>query len=764
MGSMGTTASLVVALASFVVGAVAAAEPSSERSLVLLVTSGISGRLVDADGVSIAELAGGLHALAEADRAAGRDVAMLDAGRTLAPWAESRRDGGRTVLAALAAAGCRVFAPDPVDLSIGIGAMRSRASEVGFPVLRPYSSTGDADSVLAAAGRLELGSGLVVGVTNRWDPVYSADLTAAGLVGARLVGASGPHGGETLRLVVAHSRARGPSVVDRRLPWQLLEEGSADLVLDPDLGADLVVREERDGREVFLVGRRLEASGAWGVLRLELTLAADDGGWRLVQVEAERVGLPTAVGSDPRLEAAVEAARMAFAQARSRVFPSSAPQGREDVVRFVLRAMRERAHAEIAILNRGALRPVADGLLTTRPLREQAVVRLLSLDEEVVVSELTGAKLLELATISARKPLRADGAQARDALVMVGLEAVIKDSGTAAAKVTSATVNGRTLRPDDRYRVALGSYLAAGGDGYEDLAKLDAEVLTGADGRPLELRDDIVIPRLESSREPFADLTRTPVWRWGADRLAVAFTGVRTDRPAGYDDVADSRARAADSTTLLTEARLRADRELPLWRWENRLDARLGLLDVADAPLQETDDDLRFDSSAVLSLFDLLGGSPYTAYTLDSELRPGHAPDGTDLPRQLEQTIAIGVSWSRRYLPRLRLGVVARDYGPADRPRRFGLVGEGQLLIKPRDRRLGFDLRLLAESLGEGEMRLRRLDLDLRLLVPVSGGLVFTPALNWYLYDDSEIPGIARYLRLSVGLGYSWVTRTPRGD
>ena len=748
--------------AALTVGALTAAETPSERTLVLLVTSGISGRLVDTDGASVARLAGGLRALSAAERAAHRGVAVLDAGRTLAPWAESRRDGGRTVLSALLTGGSQLFAPDPIDLAIGIEPMRERAAEAGFPVLRPYAPPDGEGSALVAGGRLELGGGLILEVANRWDPSYAADLAAAGLPGAHLLDRLEPLEGEALRFVVVHSRALGPSLIDRRLPWRLLEEGSADLVLDPDFGSDLVVRQERGDHAAFLVGRRLRTSGEWEVLRLELGLELGDDGWRVTRVEAEQVDLPAVVDVDPQLQAEVEAARTTFARARSRVFPSSAPRGREDVVRFVLRAMRERAHAEIAILNRGALRPVAEGLLTARPLSEEAVVRLLSLDEGATVAEMTGAQLLDLAAASARKPPRADGSPPRDGLVMIGLEAVVKNDGTPAAKVVSASVNGRPLRPEDRYRVALGSYLAAGGDGYEALTKLHAAPLTGDDGHRLELRDDIVIPRLERADEPFLDLLRRPVWRWGVDRLAVAFTGVRTDRPEGYDDVADSRARAADSTTLLTEVRLRADRELPLWRWENRLDARLGLLDVADAPLQETDDDLRLDSSAVLSRFDLLGGSPYTAYTLDSELRPGRDPDGHHLPRQLEQTIAIGMSWSWRYVPRLRLGVVARDYGPADRPSRFGLVGEGQLLIKPRDRRLGVDVRLLAESLGEGEMRLRRLDLDLRLLVPVSGGLVFTPALDWYLYDDSEIPGMARYLRLSVGLGYSWVTRTPR--
>ena len=42
------------------------------------------------------------------------------------------------------------------------------------------------------------------------------------------------------------------------------------------------------------------------------------------------------------------------------------------------------------------------------------------------------------------------------------------------------------------------------------------------------------------------------------------------------------------------------------------------------------------------------------------------------------------------------------------------------------------------------------------------GDLTFTPELNLYVYDDSRLPGSARYHRLSLGLAYAWAGKHQR--
>jgi hypothetical protein len=162
------------------------------------------------------------------------------------------------------------------------------------------------------------------------------------------------------------------------------------------------------------------------------------------------------------------------------------------------------------------------------------------------------------------------------------------------------------------------------------------------------------------------------------------------------------------------------------------------------------------DSSAVFSRAPVLGGSPYVGVTVDTELRPPRDADGATLPRQLEESVSAGVTWSARLWPRLRLGLVGRHYAHTDRADQVGASAELTFLLKPKGRRLGLDARLLLEGLLDDETSTSKGDLDLRLLVPIRGGLTLTPGLNLYLLDDSTRPGIARYTRLSLGLTWVW--------
>lgn len=743
--------------AALVVAALAApaAESGEREQLTVLVTSGTMGRLVRPDGSrTAADLAARLARQASEARARGRRVAILDAGRTLGPDATSRPDGGRTMLEVLAAGGCQVFVPDVMDATVGLGLLERLAVETGLPIVRSWARAEGA-SALPAALVLDLGGGLRLAVAGLMPAQEMADLRAAEvpdpvpLDPAEIFAGAG----DALRLLVVHSAGHGSELATRELTWSLVEKAEdVDVLLDPDLAHEIVLRRDGDRDPLWLVGRRRDGRDPWAIARLELELERIGGRWRVLSLASEAEIVSPDVVADPTLDDSIRAHLDRLREDWDAPLPAAAPNDREGLERFVLETLREAARAEVAVLNWGALRPVAARFFAGETLSREAVVRMLSIDQTPVVVELDGEALARLAAASIRRT-DADGRPRPDALRFLGLGMTVTDPGPQAT-LADLEVNGRPLRPGDRYRVATTGYLAAGGDEYPELADADAMPLhEGA----AELRSDLVLPRLERAAEPFVDLERRPLWRFGVSRLGLLVDVVRTTRDPSYVDASDTRARADDSLTMRGDAALYVDRELASWLWENRLWAKYGVNDAEGADLREIDDDLRFDSSVILTRTTVLGGaSPYASVIVDSELRANRAADDDRLPRQLEESVTAGLTWASGAWQRIRLGAVGRRYPSEQRENQRGLLAEIHYRRDPGDRRLGLEGRLLAESLWGGEAEVRRLDLDLRLLVPVFGRLDLAPGLNWYLYERTDLVGHSEYLRFTLGLTYRW--------
>lgn len=736
---------------------------ATPRRVVLLVTSGLSGALAaHQNGATVADVAATVQQRAVAARAAGAQVVVLDAGRTLTPSAESHVDRGAAMLRVLAAAGCQVYLPDPMDLSAAGPYLAELFAGGPFPALRPLGSTGGHVAAdLPAEHLVDLGGGLRLHVVSIFDPGFAGDLGASLPADPGEVLRQMPPG-DALRLAVVHSRGHGDALMSRGLTWDLLERGDGPLVfLDPDLGHDMTLRREGSRGPMFLVGRKREPGQAWTVAQVTLDLALHQGGWQPAAAVLEVVPVDGAAPPIPGLEAAMQAAIARFRQVHGAPLPPHAPTRWEELSTFVLQAARERARAEVAILNRGAIRTFPADHDGRGLLREESVVRMLPLDQTLVVVEVPGRELLALVRDSVRR-VRSDGLPRMDSLVWTGMEVAVDNAGTPEARVRSLRVNGRPLEPNDTYSVVINGFLHAGGAGYQALTG-DESVLRDDQGAALELRDDVVLPRLREAARPFADLARRPLWRFGADRLRLSFDGIRTDHDPAYRDVADSRARAEDSSSFLAEALVRADQDRYPYRWENRLRARFGLLDTEGVRTREIDDHLLAESSLLLAVSPgLAGGRPFGSLSFDTEFRPNRDGVGDRLPRRQEWTLAAGVTWSFSRFPRLRLGVVTREFGGLDRARQTGVVAEGTFSRKPAGHWPGMDVRLLLEDLrGSGET-VRRADLEVQVQYPLRKALMFTPAVNYYIYDDSALPGSSRYLRMSVGFGYSWGGKVQR--
>ncbi|MEM7355740.1 MAG: 5'-nucleotidase C-terminal domain-containing protein, partial [Acidobacteriota bacterium] len=449
---------------------------------------------------------------------------------------------------------------------------------------------------------------------------------------------------------------------------------------------------------------------------------------------------------DRELEAEIQALVAEFRRASSRPLVAAAPTTVPELRAFVLETIREAAEAEVAILNLGALHKVDETLLERLPLTVEAVRRLLPLDQFLVAGDLSGSQLVSLAGASSRRRGK-DGKPLKSSLLFAGLGR--SDAG-------KLEVNGRPLYSEDRYRVVTNSFLASGGDDYAALTQIvGPQALRTTSGRLGEVRESYVLPRLDEAERPFPDLEKRGLWRFGVDRLGISFEGVETSADDSYRDALDSRASADDSGSLLAMVRLRADQEWRSFRWENRLRGRFGLVDAEGEERGELEDDLRLEISGLFTKAQAFGGRFYTSLIIDSEFRRNERR-GVTLPRQLELNLAAGLRWQAGPWSLIRFGVVARhqeDFEDADR---LGLFAEGEFAIVGRGRRPGFSGRLFAESLDNSAATIRRVDAELALEFPIVESLAFTPELNFYLYDDSRLPGAARYHRLSLGLTYAW--------
>lgn len=736
-----------------------AVEPAveDEAGLTLLVTSGSSGRLFT-DDATIASLAATIQAAAKEAKAETRDVVILDAGRTLLPYAESRFDGGTTMFEVLKAAGCTVFTPAPIDYALGIDTLRELAADSKIEVVRPFTLDSDgSESTLVESTEVKTSRGPVLEILSLMAPEYADDLAATGIDGAiALEPPASPSSTGRIRIAMVHSRGRGNHLASRDLTWQLVAApGGLDVLFDPDLGSDVVLRSVSAGRPVVLAGRDQDSSRPWTVARLDLDTKFQDGRWKITAADLRVIDVDLEAPLDPKLVSVIDQARERFLATQAQSLGAQAPRTRNDLERFILQSLRERARSEVAILNRGALRPVAEKYFQTENLTRETVMRLLSFDQYLVTGQLSGAEIEALADASVKR-VEADGSPRMSSLLFEGVTFDIKNEGTSSATVGNVRVNGRPIRTKDSYTVITNHYLASGGDEYPIIAAMPQVILHDDADAPVELRAGIVLPRIEEAQSAFVDLHQRALWHWGIDRASLGFYTVTTDRDPEYDDVSDSRARADDSMATLAELRAFVEREKPSWTWENLLWGRYGVLDLEGAERRETDDHLRLETSAVLTRATFLGGHPYSSLNIITEFDPGEDSEGATLSRRFEQSLTAGMDWTTGNWPRIRLGLSARNYSHIDRDPQVGVTAEAFYKRDTKGWWPAIDAHFVAEYLAADDSDVSRFDFDLRLPFPIYGQLAITPAFNYYIYDESIAPGSAKFFRFSLNLSYSW--------
>ncbi|MBP2313121.1 bifunctional metallophosphatase/5'-nucleotidase [Azospirillum soli] len=468
MPSSRLRAVLLLALAVFLPPWPASAEPFR---FTILYAHGTSELDEGQERGGLSRLAGLIRRERAGGGAGNGPVLALHGGQTLAPSALSFYDQGAHMVDLLNRVGIDAMAVLNLDFQHGDDAVSARAFEAAFP----FVTTNTADTatgkplegveraVLLNAGPYRVG---VLAAT----PVLTRDTTVAKRTEFRDPVPALREAAKTLRaegadLIVAMTGNVGNTHKD------IMAAGIADIVLYQDRGRAIGV--EYDGRTLTAT---VDPQAAWA-LGIDVTIDREtrDGAGRVVWSPGVRAIDTATVTPDPDTAVRVKTymarldglLRMQLGRLETPMDTRrEAVRGAENAfANAVADALRAAMEADVALINGGIIR--GDRLYepgTTLTLRD--IQTEIPFHDTPVLVEVTGERLREAleAGYSGVEQLQGRFPHLSNARVVVDL------NRPAGQRVTELTVGGKPVDPAARYRLAVGSYIGGGGDGYAALA------------------------------------------------------------------------------------------------------------------------------------------------------------------------------------------------------------------------------------------------------------------------------------------------------
>lgn len=421
-----------------------ASEPAEDRSLTILNTGGLSGRL-NAWQSEQGDSVGGMRRVVTWLRAAGPNALVVDTGNAFGPALLSKHDKGRTMVRLLNHAGLAAQLPAHHDLSLHLDTLQARAAEAAFPLIVANLVRSTTQTPVFATHTVVERQGLRIGLI--------------GLLSAELLQRVHPKDREGLDIIP-------PAAALSTTQQGMSEEPDVDLTIvlaHMDYPEVLALARAATGVDLFIVGgylgdkspgpylhsvrlgngtRIVSMPGTGFGGRVDVTFENHEDRWHVSVVDTQFEPF-TGPESDDLAHSWIAQQSAAFLEERAAIV-GTMDSPRTDAVVYLARLMRATAAAEVAILNRGALRPME----LAGDVRQATLDSLLRFDDDVVIIALTGAELKRLQGAS-------HGSQrSGQRLVFAGYDA------------GQGTVNGRAVKAAESYRVATTTFLARGGDGY----------------------------------------------------------------------------------------------------------------------------------------------------------------------------------------------------------------------------------------------------------------------------------------------------------
>lgn len=545
-----------------------AAPAAPAPPLRLVVSSGLQGDAARLACLPAGERGGALSDLARSlGRATGDDVLRVDGGDLFGASAVAHlatRDHLPALVDAVVASGLRALAVGHRDLSGPRADVVARARALSERGVRTVLSnlrcddaardlcdalvdSGDDPLVLSTpAGGVGVVALVAPGALHSVARDCAEGLTLAppeealgrAVLAARVAGA---------RFVVAFYDPEWPGTLADtvRMVRALPRDQRPDVVFAQDLNRDLATLEIERGAAL-----RVFATEPGRVVETRLPAPTTP---TLIEPEGDVPAAVTALG---------EAVGAQFCQIATEALPGAGltrPLDRAGFTDLLLDVIREDARAEVAVINRGAVRPIASFPLQGRVSRVD-VLGAMPFDDVVRVGRIKGEALETF--------FRSSGA------ARFRLRGVTEDGD-------SLLVNGRPLDKEQFYRVVTTGFVANGGDGGlgdDDAVDWEEDAL----GSPRET----LLRWLATPRS--GDITRAPVdpaertrwtFRFFID-ASLSNTTITTNLDPAYQDPQLVRSQG---TAIQVDAEGHADAEQPRYTFDNTLRMRLGYQQTIDA-------------------------------------------------------------------------------------------------------------------------------------------------------------------------------------
>ena len=235
-------------------------------------------------------------------------------------------------------------------------------------------------------------------------------------------------------------------------------------------------------------GRLLTSAGKYGYFFSDVRLAFDPSSHRLIaQHAANLITGTSAAGEDPAVKAVVDRYAAAVAPIANRVvgrlarpLPYSDKNQESpaaDLNADAFLAAGRRAGAQIALVNATGVRVG----LVAGPVRYGQLFSMVPFNNKVVVKTLTGAQVKALLEQQFQAPSDMAGAAPAVLVPSAGTRFAYDLRRPVGARIVAVTLNGKSIGPTARYRIATNNYLANGGDGYSVLTAGTGAVDVGLD-------------------------------------------------------------------------------------------------------------------------------------------------------------------------------------------------------------------------------------------------------------------------------------------
>ncbi|WP_454812660.1 bifunctional metallophosphatase/5'-nucleotidase [Labrys neptuniae] len=424
-----------------------------------------------------------LAAVVKAERARGVPMLFCHAGDCFSPSLMSGFDQGEHIVALTNMIRPDIFVPGNHEFDFGTEVYFKRMAEANFPFYAANMRRADGspipgmkDNSIHELGGIKVGvTGLALAATPQMS--QSGDLTFAPEL-------------ETLRREVEILRKQGAEFIvcvahtDRDMDNQIVRSRLVDVLLT---GHDHDLAISYDGRTVMVESN--EEGNFVTAIDFVVTASGEGKSRKLAWLPSFRVHDSLSVEADPEVQAAVDKLEAELSRELDVEIATTAVEldSRTASVRsqetamgdLIADAIRARTGADCAITNGGGIRAnklyPAGARLTRRDILSE-----LPFGNTTVLVELKGSDIKaalengvsQLQNYAGRFPQ------------VSGLAIVVDARAPVGARIASVSVNGETLDPVRRYKVASNNFMLAGGDGYDAIGR--GRVLIGeTDGKLL---------------------------------------------------------------------------------------------------------------------------------------------------------------------------------------------------------------------------------------------------------------------------------------